>query len=176
MSRCPTFTFHVSIIAKWLANHISTKVSFKFTIRKIHVYIDIGWPWIWNQYFCLGFWNDDGTNIIVLPSFRLVTRINSQNRNETEFINVPCHIILYMNIGISNWNNWSFDPTNKLVFTLFLFLTRLLTANYLKLVSTYLMVRNGAMWKTCFSAPQNAKKLNQLKHKNQVHNRHFINS
>ena len=36
---------------------------------------------------------------------------NSQNRNETEFINVHWHI-LYMNIYITNWYNWSFDPTN----------------------------------------------------------------
>ena len=112
MSRRPTLTFQVSIMSKWLAKHISTKVSFKFTISKRHVYIDIGWPWIWNQYFSLGIWNDDRTKIIVLPSFQLVTRINSQKSNETGFINVLWHIILYMNIGISNWDNWSFDPTN----------------------------------------------------------------
>ena len=75
-----------------------------------YVYIDIGWPWIWNQYFYLGIWNDERTKIIVLPSFQFVTRINSQNRNETEFINGLWHIILYMNVGISNWHNWSFDP------------------------------------------------------------------
>ena len=45
-----------------------------------------------------------------MPSFQLVTQINSQNRNETVFINVLWHIILYMNIGISNWHNWIFDP------------------------------------------------------------------
>ena len=39
MSRCPTFTFQVSIISKRLAKHISTKVSFKITIRKRHVYM-----------------------------------------------------------------------------------------------------------------------------------------
>ena len=72
-------------------------------------YIDIGWPWIWDKYFYLGIWNDDRIKIIVLPSFQLVTRINSQNRNETEFINVLWLIILYMNIGISNWHNWNFD-------------------------------------------------------------------
>ena len=99
-------------MTKWLAKHISTKVSFKFTIRKRHVYIDIGWPWIWDQYFYLGIWNDDRTKIIVLPSFQLVTRINSQNRNETEFINVLWLIILYMNIVIPSWYNWSFDPKN----------------------------------------------------------------
>jgi hypothetical protein len=118
VSRCPTFTFHVSIIAKWFANHISTKVSFKYTIRKRHVYIDIGWPWIWNQYFYLGFWNDDVTKIIVLPTFQLVTRKNSQNRNETDFINLFWHIILYMNICISNWHNWSVDP-KKMTFLLY---------------------------------------------------------
>jgi len=30
--------------------------------------------------------------------------------------------------------------------------------------------------KTCFSGPQNAKKENQLKHKNQVRNKLFIDS
>jgi len=76
-------------MAKSLAKHISTKVSFKFSIRKRHVHIDIGWPWLWNQYFYLGIRNDDRTKIIVLPSFQLLIRINSQNRNENDFINVP---------------------------------------------------------------------------------------
>ena len=78
-----------------------------------------------------------------------------------------------MNIGISNWHNWNFDTTNMNFFTLFLFLTRILTSKYLKLISTYLVVRKGATWLTCYSVPQNAKKENQLKHKNQVHNRLF---
>jgi len=110
VSRCPTFTFQLSIISKWLVKHISTKVSFKFIIRKRHVYTDIGWPWIWKQYFYLGIWKDGRTKITDLPSFQLVTRINSENRNETEFINFLLLIILYMNIGISDWYNWSFDP------------------------------------------------------------------
>ena len=38
------------------------------------------------------------------------------------------------------------------------------------------MGRNGTMSKTCFSAPQNAKKENQLKRKNQERNRLFIDS
>ena len=176
MTRCPTINFHLSIMSKWLAKHISTKVSFKITVRKTHVYIDILWPWIWNQYFYLGIWNDDDTKIKVLPSFQLVTRINSQNRNESVFINVLWHIILYMNIGISNCLKWSFDPTNMNFFTLFQFLTRFLTSKFLKQFSTYILWRNGAMWLTCFSAPQNAKKENQLKHKNHVHNRLFIDS
>ena len=50
--------------------------------------------------------------------------------------------------------------------TLFQFLTQLLTSKHLKPFSTYLVLQNGTMWKTCFSAPQNAKK-NQLIHKNQ---------
>jgi len=145
-------------MSKWLAKHISTKVPFKFTIRKILVYIDIGWPWMLNQYFYLGIWNDDRSNIIVLPSFQLLTRINSQIRKENEFINVLWHIILYMNIGISNWHNWSFDTRNMKFFTLFQFLKRFLTPKYPKRVSTYLVGRNGSMWKTCFSAPQNAIK------------------
>ena len=99
---------------KWLAKHISTKVSFKFPIRKRLVYIDICWSWIWNQYFYLGIWNDR-TKIIVLPSFHLVTRINSQNRNETGFFNVLwriiCIWILVFPIGIievSTPRIWSF--------------------------------------------------------------------
>jgi len=110
MSRCPTLNFQLSIISKWLAKNISTKVSFKITIRKRHVYIDIGWPCIWNQCFYLGIRNVR-TKIIVLPSFQLATRLNSQNTNENGFINDHWHINLFMNIGISNCHNWSFDLT-----------------------------------------------------------------
>ena len=163
-------------MSKWLAKHISTKVSFKFTYRNRHVYIDICWPWIWNQYFYLGIWNDDRTKIIVFPLFQVVTQINSQNRNEIDFFNISRHIILYMNIGISNWHNWSFDPTNMKFFTLLQFIERFLTSMYLKLFSTYLVGRNRAMWKTCFSAPRKTKKENQLKQKTQVHNRPLIDS
>jgi len=116
MSRCPTINIQLSIMSKCLLKHISTKVSFIITIRKTHVYIDIRWPWIWNQYFYLGFWNDDRTIMIVLASFQLATRLNSQNTNESEFINELWHINLYMNIGISNWHIWIFDPTEKNLF------------------------------------------------------------
>jgi len=132
MSRCPTIYFQVSIMSKWLAKHISTKVVYKITIRKRHVYIDIRWPWIWNQYFYLGIWIDDRTEMIVLPSFQLATRLNSKNANKTEFINELWHINLYMNICISNWHNWSFDPTKMKFFILFQVLTRLLTTKDLK--------------------------------------------
>ena len=102
-----TINFQFSIMSKWLAKHISTKVSFKITIRKTHVYIDIRWTWIWNQFFSLGIWKDDRTIMIVLPSFQLATRLNSQNTNETEFINELWHINLYMNI-VSTQRKWSF--------------------------------------------------------------------
>ena len=59
-----------------------TQVTFKITIRKRHVYIDIRWPWKWNQYFYLAIWEDERSKLIFLPSFQLVTRLNSQNRNE----------------------------------------------------------------------------------------------
>ena len=114
MSRCPTFTFQPSIMSKWLAKHISTKVSFKITIRKRHVWIDIRWPWKWNQYFYLGIWNDERTKIIFLNSFQLVTRLNLQNRNETSLLINPdtfiCVWILVFPIGIiqvSNPRIWS---------------------------------------------------------------------
>jgi len=108
--------------------------------------------------------------MIVLTLFRLVTLLNSQNTNEIEFLSELLHINLYKNIGISNWHIWSTDPTKMRFLNLFLFGTSLLTSKHLKLFSTYLVERNGSMWKTYLSAPQNAKKEHQLKHKNQVLN------
>ena len=115
MSRCPTFTFQVSILSKWLAKHISTKVSFKITIRKRHVYTDIHWPWKWNQYFYLGIWEDERSKIIFLHSFQFVTRLNSRNRNETSLLKnsdtLICIWILAFPIGIiqvSTPRKWSF--------------------------------------------------------------------
>ena len=104
MSRIPTFTFQVSIMSKWLAKHISTKVSFRFTIRKRLVYIHIMWPWKWNQYFYLGIWENERSKIILLTSFQLFTRLNSQNRNETCLLmnsdTLNCIWILAFPIGI----------------------------------------------------------------------------
>ena len=115
MSRWPTFTFQVSIMWKWFAKHISTKVSFKITIRKRHVYIDIRWPWIWNQYFYLGIWEDERSKIIFFPSFQLVTRLNSQKRNEKSLLvktdTLICIWKLAFPIGIfevSTPRKWSF--------------------------------------------------------------------
>ena len=115
MSRCPTFTFHVSIMSKWLAKHISTKVSFKITITKRHVHIDIRWPWKWYQYFYLGIREDERPKIIFLPSFQLVTRLNSRNRNETSLLIISesliCIWILAFPIGIiqvSTPRKWCF--------------------------------------------------------------------
>ena len=119
-------------------------------------------------------WNDDRTKMIDLLSFHFATRINSQNKYKYNILNEPWHINLYMNIGISNWHNWRFDTTKMTFFTLFQFLTRLLNTKSLNLFCTYLVRRYGEMWKTCYSDPQNAKKENQLKHKNQVRNRLFI--
>ena len=90
---------------KWLAKHISTKVSFKITNRKTHVYIDIRWPWKWNQYFYLGIWENERPKLIFLTSFQLVTRLNSQNRNEKSLLmnsdTLICIWILAFPIGIN---------------------------------------------------------------------------
>ena len=114
MTRCSIINFRLSIMSKWLTKHISTKVFFKFTIRKTHVYIDLRWPWIWKQYFYSGISNDGRTKIIVLPSFQLAKLLNSQNRNETEFINEIWHKIfiwiLMIPVGIiqvSTPRKWS---------------------------------------------------------------------
>jgi len=105
-------------MSKWLAKHISTKVSFKTTIRKRHIYFDIRWPWIWSQYFYLGIWNDDLlNNSFASISARYTIKIT--DTNETEFINGIWHIKLFTNISISNWNNWSFDPTKMKFLTSF---------------------------------------------------------
>jgi hypothetical protein len=72
-----------------------------------------------------------------------------------------CIWILVFPIGIIEFSTNVND-----VFILFQFLTRLLNSNHLILLITYLVERNGAMWEMCFSAPQIAKKENQLKHKN----------
>ena len=111
MSRCPTINFHLSIMSKWLAKLTSTKVSFRITIRKWHVYVDIRWPRIWSQYF---YWELE-IMIVVLPSLQLPTRLHSQNTKETEFINelhtLFCIWILVFPIGIieiSTLHNCSF--------------------------------------------------------------------
>ena len=115
MSRCPTYTFQVSIMSKRLAKHISNIVSFKITIWKRHVHIDIRWPWKWNQYFYLGIREVERSKIIFLPSFQLVTRLNSQNRKETSLLINPdiliCIWILAFPIGIIQFSTprkWSF--------------------------------------------------------------------
>jgi len=68
-----------------------------------------------------------------------------------------------MNIGVSNWSNWSFDLTNMKFFLYFSSLHDFWPpSTWNSLLHT--SWGNGTMWKTCFSAPQNAKKKNQLKH------------
>jgi len=118
MSRCPTFNFQVSLMSKWLAKHISITVSFKITIRKRHVFIDIRWPWKWKQYFYLVIWEDVRSKVISLPSFHLVTRINSQKRNETNLLmnsdTLICIWIFAIPIGIIQ-----FSTPRKWIFLLY---------------------------------------------------------
>ena len=136
MSRCPTFTFRFLIMSKWLAKHISTKVSLKITIRKRHVHIDIRWPSKWNQYFYLGIREDERSKIIFFAFFSGRYTIKFTELKWKNFINELWHINLYMNISISNWHNTSFVSTKMKFFTLFQFLTRLLTSNHFNLIST----------------------------------------
>jgi len=108
---------HFSVLdyVKMTSQHINTKVFFKITIRKRHVNIEIRWPWKCNHYFYLGFWNDERTKIIFLPSFQFVTRLNSQNRYEKSLLmnsgTLICIWILVIPIGIiqvSTPRKWSF--------------------------------------------------------------------
>ena len=115
MTRCPTFNFQVSIMSKWLAKHKSTKVSFKITIRKRHVY---NWHSLTLKMKpVILFWicEDELSKIIFLHSFQLVTRLYSQKRNEKSLLMNPdtliCKWILAFPIGIiqvSTSRKWIF--------------------------------------------------------------------
>ena len=49
---------------------------------------------------------------------------------------------------------WPYENEGSALFQI---ATRLLTTEHPKLFSTYLLERNGALWKSFFSAPQNAE-------------------
>jgi hypothetical protein len=175
MSWCPTFNFQFWIMSKWLAKHISTKVSFKITIRKKHVYFGIGWPRIWNQCFYLGIWNDNRTKMIALPSFQLATRLNSQKTNETEFIKKQWHINMFMNIGIFNLHIWSFDLRNCCFWLYFSSLHDYWNpSTWNPLVHTSWGETEGC--KNVLFSSSKCEKKNQLKNKNHMRNRLFIDS
>ena len=112
MSRCPVFTFQVLIMSEWLSKHISTNFSFKITIRKKHVYIDIRWLWKWNQYFYFGIW-EERSKIIFFPSFQLVTRLMTSTTlitlvhnslGETEWCEKSAFQLLEMRKMKVSWN------------------------------------------------------------------------
>jgi hypothetical protein len=87
-------------------------------------------------------------------------------------VTLICTWILVLPIGIiedSTLRKWSF-------WLYFSSLQDYWPSSTWNFFSKYLVERNGALWNTWFSAPQNAKKENQLKHKNQVRNRFFIDS
>ena len=128
--------FQLSIFSKWLAKNVSTKVLFKITIKIRHVYIDIRWPWKWEQYFYLGIWGDERYKITFLLFFSARYTIKFTEQKWNKFINEIWHINLLMNISISNWHNSWFDSTKMNFFTLFQFLSRLLTSNHFNLIST----------------------------------------
>ena len=113
-----------------------TQVSFKISIRKRHVYIDIRWPWKWIQYFWLAICEDETSKIIFFPSFQLVTRLNSQKKNETSLLmNSDTLIIIWILVFPIGINQVS--TTRKWIFfTLFQILSRLLTSNHFNLIST----------------------------------------
>ena len=109
MSLCPTINIQLSIMSKWLFKHISTKVSLKLLLGKVMftlTLVDLEYE----TCFYLGIQSDDRTKMIVLPSFQLATRLNSQNTNQTEFINELWHIKMFMifvfPIGIIEVSTW----------------------------------------------------------------------
>ena len=94
-------------------------------------------------------WEDERSKIIFLHSFQLVTRLNSQNRNETSLLmnsdTLICIWILAFPICIIR-----FESTKMNFFSLFQFLTRLLTSNHFNIIITNLVGWNGVMWKRFF--------------------------
>ena len=176
MSRCPTFTLQVSIMSKWLAKNISTKVSLKITIRKRHVYIDIPWTWKWKQYFYLWIWEDERSKIIFLPSFQLVTRLNSQNRSEISLLlnsdTLNCIWILAFPIGIIQVST----PRKWIFLLYFSFLHDYWPPTTLISLAHILLGEMEWCEKRAFQLLKITKIESQLKHKNQVRNRLFIDS
>ena len=153
----------------------NTSVSFKITIRKRHVYIDLRWPWKWNQYFYLGIREDERSKIILLPSLQLVTRLNSKNRNETSLLlnsdTLICIWILAFRIGIIQ-----VSTPQKLSFLLYFssFHDYWPTTTLISLVHNSL---GEIEWceKRAFQLLK-MRKMSHLRHKNQVRNRLFIDS
>ena len=68
-------------------------------------------------------------NIFAVFSARYTINFTEQKWNK--YINELWYINLNMNISISNWHNSSFNSTKMKFFTLFQFLTRLLTSTTL---------------------------------------------
>ena len=126
---------HFSGLDNVKMNCITHKFPSKLLLGKDMFTLTFVWPWKWNQYFYLGIWEDVHSKIIFLPSFQYVTRLNSQNRNETSLLMNPdtliCIWILAFPIGIIQ-----VSTPRKCSFTLFQFLSRLLTSNHFNLIST----------------------------------------
>jgi len=161
-------------MSKWLSKPISTNVTFKITLTKRHVFIDIWWFWILKQNFYLGIWNDERTKIIFLPLFQLVTRLNSQNINEPSLlINSGTLIYIWLfvfPIGIievsTPWK-WSF----------LIYFSSL--HDYWPPTTLISFVHNSGEMERCEKRAFQLLKLrkkNQVKLKNQLRNRQFFES
>ena len=106
-----------------------------------------------------------------MPSFQFGTRLNSKNRNETSLLmntdTLICIWILAFPIGIIQ-----ISTTRKWRYLLYFS-----SLHDYKPPTTLISLvhnsfdQNGVMWKTCFTASQNAKNESQLNHKNQVRDR-----
>ena len=118
-------------------------------------------------------WEDERSKIIFLHSFQLVTRLNSQNRNETSLLmnsdTLICIWILAFPIGIIR-----FESTKM---NFFYFVSVPYTITELQPLQYNYYKSRWVKWsdvKTFFSASQNAKNESQLKHKNQVRIRFLL--
>ena len=111
MSRCPKFPFQVSIMSKWLALHkLRSKLLLgKDMITLTLVDLEMKAVFLFGNLRRWTFKNN------IFASFQLVTRLNSQKRNETILLmnsnTLICIWILAFPIGIiqvSTTRKWSF--------------------------------------------------------------------
>jgi len=116
-------------------------------------------------------WNDDRTLMIDLLLFQLAKRLNSQNTFETEIQNEIWHINLYMNIGSSNWHNWSYEPKKINFLNLYPFFQDYRHPNTWNALGHISWLEIERSENTCFQLLKLWIKKNQLKHKYQVRNR-----
>ena len=95
--------FSYPIMWKWLALLISTKDSFKITIRKRHVYIDINWPWICVHvnWYINGKWSFPNCLFVIMISIKCTLHIYFTFLRQFLLPHVRNNLIFFRLIGVA---------------------------------------------------------------------------